>query len=475
MAIKSIGFGTKFVYGFGTVAYGIKDNGFNFLLLIFYNQLLGLPAQWVGLAIMVALVIDGFIDPLIGHFSDRFHSRLGRRHPFMYASALPCALLFYLLWNPPAGLSSGALFGYLLVTAIAVRALIALYEVPSAALLAELTEDYDIRTSLVAYRFFFGYFGAVLMGVIAFSVFLRPTAQQSVGVLNRAGYHGYSIAAAIIMLLSILISTAGTHHYIPYLRAPPAKRPFNLSQEAREIRAALANKPFLSMIAFGLFSSMALGLVATLSVYFYTYYWQLSADQISLLLVSALISAGVALVVAPWMTKRLDKKRGAIVASVIALLLAPAPIVLRLVGLFVSNSSPALMPILLIFTLAVGTMTVVSGALTTSMLADTVEENELRTAQRTEGLYFAAAFFVQKCVSGLGIFLAGLVLAWVKFPDGAKPGLVAPQVLRNLALIYVPFIVVLLGIAILCIAFYQIGRVTHNSNLRRLHEGRAGI
>jgi Na+/melibiose symporter-like transporter len=471
MAIKSIGFGTKFVYGFGTVAYGIKDNGFNFLLLIFYNQLLGLPAQLVGLAIMIALIIDGIVDPLIGHISDRFHSRLGRRHPFMYASALPCAVAFYFLWNPPAGLATGALFAYLLITAIIVRMLIALYEVPSAALLAELSEDYDVRTSLVAYRFFFGYLGAVLMGVIALSVFLRPTAEQSVGVLNRAGYHGYSIAAAIIMFLSILISTAGTHHYIPYLRSPPPKRAFKLSQEMREIRAALSNKPFLSMIAFGLFSSMAMGLVAILSVYFYTYYWQLSADQISELLLSALVSAAAALVVAPWMTRKLDKKRGAIVASLIALVLAPSPIVLRICGLFVGNSSPALMPILLLLTLVVGTMTVVFGALTTSMLADTVEQNELRTALRTEGLYFAAAFFVQKCVSGLGIFLAGLVLAWVHFPDGAKPGLIAPEVLRNLALTYVPLIVVLLGISIFCITFYQIGRAAHNSNLLKLREG----
>jgi len=141
MALGTIGPRTKLLYGFGTVAYGIKDNGFNFLLLIFYNQLLGLPAQRVGLAIMIALIIDGFSDPLIGHFSDRFHSRLGRRHFFMYISALPCALVYYLLWNPPTGLGASALFWYLLVTAILVRILIALYEVPSAALLAELGAD----------------------------------------------------------------------------------------------------------------------------------------------------------------------------------------------------------------------------------------------------------------------------------------------------------------------------------------------
>jgi Na+/melibiose symporter-like transporter len=469
MNLKPIGFATKLVYGFGTVAYGIKDNGFNFLLLIFYNQLLGLPAQRVGFAIMIALIIDGFVDPLIGHISDRFHSRLGRRHPFMYASALPCAVVFYFLWNPPTGLSTGALFWYLLLTAIVVRILIALYEVPSAALLAELTEDYDLRTSLVAYRFFFGYLGAVLMGVVALSVFLRPTAAQAVGLLNRAGYHGYSIAAAVCMFGSILISTAGTHHYIPYLRAPPPKRPFDLKQEAREIRAALNNRPFLATIACGVFSNMAFGLVATLSVYFYTYFWELTADQVSLLLLSALVSAGAALVVAPMVTKRLDKKRGAIAASLITVVLAPLPLVLRLGGWFVGNASPALMPILLIFTLVLGTLTVVSGALVTSMLADTVEENEIRTSQRTEGLYFAAAFFVQKCVSGLGIFAAGLILAWVKFPEGAKPGLVPPLVLRNLALAYIPFVVVLLAISIFCITFYRIGRATHNSNLALLH------
>jgi Na+/melibiose symporter-like transporter len=173
--------------------------------------------------------------------------------------------------------------------------------------------------------------------------------------------------------------------------------------------------------------------------------------------------------VAPVITKRLDKKRGAMAAALITLVLAPIPIVLRLCGWFVSNSSPALMPILLIFTLVLGTMTVVSSALVTSMLADTVEENEIRTSQRTEGLYFAAAFFVQKCVSGLGIFAAGLILAWVKFPEGARPGLVPPQVLRHLALTYIPLLMVLLGISIFCITFYRIGRATHNSNLARLH------
>jgi hypothetical protein len=61
----------------------------------------------------------------------------------------------------------------------------------------------------------------------------------------------------------------------------------------------------------------------------------------------------------------------------------------------------------------------------------------------------------------------------VKFPEGARPGLVPAKVLRDLALTYVPLIVVLLAISIFCIAFYRIGRAAHNANLSLLHADQA--
>ncbi|HXC22553.1 MAG TPA: MFS transporter, partial [Steroidobacteraceae bacterium] len=402
---------TKLMYGFGTVAYGVKDYGFNYLLLLFYNQVLGLPARMVGLAIMIALVVDGFVDPLIGHVSDRLHSRFGRRHPFMYASALPVALVYYFLWNPPAALGRGDLFAYLLITAIIVRMLIACYEIPSAALISEMTQDYDQRTSLVAYRFFFGVLGAVFIGVLAFAVYLQPSKTESVGLLNRAGYHGYSIAAAFVMFAAILISTAGTHRFIPYLRAAPPKRRFNLSAEIKELRAALSNRGLLAMLGTGCFGSMAAGIVATLSIYFATYFWRLSPDQLSVISLSALLSAMFALLLARFLSSRFDKKPAALATAIGALFLAPLTIALRLLHLFPENSSPALFPIILGITVIHTILMLLSATLLTAMLADTIEENEIQNRQRSDGLYFAAAFFVQKCVSGLGIFASGLVLS----------------------------------------------------------------
>jgi hypothetical protein len=147
--------GTKLLYGVGSVAYGVKDGAFKSFLLIYYNQVVGLPAGLVASAILLALVADSLLDPLIGQLSDGLRSRWGRRHPFMYASALPTAGSFLLLFMPPADWSQGALFGYIVVTSILVRTFIALYEIPSSALGPELSADYDERTAIMAYRYMF--------------------------------------------------------------------------------------------------------------------------------------------------------------------------------------------------------------------------------------------------------------------------------------------------------------------------------
>src|SRR5579872_5725434 len=153
---------TKLFYGLGSIAYGTKDQGFNQLLLFYYNRVLGLPALTVSLAIFIVLFCDAFVDPIVGQLSDRARTRLGRRHPFMYAAALPVAVSYYFLFNPPH-LQSQALFFYLVGVAIVVRIFISMYEIPSSAMAPEMTEDYDQRTSFLSYRYFFAVVGGVAM------------------------------------------------------------------------------------------------------------------------------------------------------------------------------------------------------------------------------------------------------------------------------------------------------------------------
>ena len=79
---------TKTAFGVGQIAEGVKNTAFSYFLLFFYHQVLGLSGTLTGLALFIATAFDALTDPLAGSFSDRFRHRFGRRHPFMYASAM---------------------------------------------------------------------------------------------------------------------------------------------------------------------------------------------------------------------------------------------------------------------------------------------------------------------------------------------------------------------------------------------------
>ena len=102
---SNLNFRTKFYYGFGSISFGIKNNGFSYFVLFVYSSVLGLPAWMTGLALNLVLIADAITDPLVGYYSDRTRSRWGRRHPFMYAAALPVAITYYFLWTPPESLT----------------------------------------------------------------------------------------------------------------------------------------------------------------------------------------------------------------------------------------------------------------------------------------------------------------------------------------------------------------------------------
>ncbi len=463
---------TKAAYGIGAVALGLKDNGFSYLLLLFYNQVIGLPAPTVGLAIMIALIADAMLDPVIGQVSDNWRSRWGRRHPFMYLSAVPIAVSYFLLWHPPIGWSEGAMFVYLIVIAMVIRTFIAMFEIPSAAMGAELTSDYHARTDLAAWRAAFNWYGGLIMVMLTFRVFLTPTAEQPVAQLNRAGYELYGLVSSLVMLVVILISAAGTHHRIRWMRQPTGARR-GAGAALRDMFQAMVNRALLPMLGAGVFNAMAYGLSVALSLYFNTYFWGFSADQVSFFILAQFGSSALALWISAPLSHRMGKRNAAILCKVLAPLFGLTPIVLRLLDLFPANGAALLLPIMLVFHLASVTAASVVAILVGSMCADVVEDHELKTGRRAEGVMAAANLFVNKTTSGIGIFASSMVLAFVGFPANAAPQGVDPQVLRDLALVYVPSLVTMHACAVLCIWRYRITRESHARTLELLAERRA--
>lgn len=464
--VRRVATATTLAYGFGAVAYGVKDNGFGTFLLLFYNQVIGLPSAQVGFIVMCALLLDAVIDPMIGVASDRTRGRWGRRHPWMYAAALPIALGWVALWNPPA-LSSGWTLAWLFGAAVVVRTAVSAYEVPSQALTPELTADYDERTRITAYRYIFGWAGGLLMLLAAYQLFLVPEPGQSNGLLNRTGYQGFAIAGAGAMLVAILVSAIGTHREIARLPQPHIERG-GVGVAFSELAGAVRNRPFLILMAAGLFAYTNQGISFALSNYLYSFVWRFETATFAWL--AAVLFAGVviAFVGAPAIARRVGKPRAAASMIAAAGLLQATPFALRLAGLFPTPDDPAMVPVLFaIYTLnsAVSVGTAILGA---SMMADVVEHSEVRTGRRSEGVFFAGAFFVQKCTSGIGIFVSGLILAAAGFPEGARPGQVDGATLDWLTILFAGTYLVLSMSAAWLFLHFPFGADEHRARVARL-------
>ncbi len=461
-----LNFRTKLFYGFGTVAFGVKDNGFSYLLLPFYNQVVGLSAPLVGFAILIAMMFDALVDPIIGQVSDNWRSRWGRRHPFMYAAAVPVAVSFLLLWNPPKW-SHEALFFYLIAVAVLIRGFISVYEVPSSALSAELSQGYDERTVLLSYRYFFGWIGGLVLYIITFRFLLVPDAHHPVGQTNPVGFSHYGFLAAGIMLFAILVSAAGTHDRIKTLRQV-APRKLGVGAMIREIFATWSHRSFLFLTLSGVATSMAAGLAASMNFYINTYFWGFSSAQISALALGVVASAFAALSLAPIVSRRFGKRAAAIAAMILSVTVGLTPMMLRVFGLAPANHTELLFLLVLVQSVISVACGIAGATLVSAMIADVVEDGELKTGRRAEGVYFSASIMVSKATSGLGIFAASAVLGLIRFPTGVRPDAVPAPTLIHMALTYAPIYAGLYVVGLLLMMGYSITRVTHAQTLEAL-------
>ena len=549
---SNLSFRTKFFYGFGSISFGIKNNGFSYFVLFVYSSVFGLPAWMAGLALNLILVADAITDPLVGYSSDRLRSKWGRRHPFMYAAAIPVAFTFYFLWTPPADLTDWQLFSYLLICATIIRVFITFYEVPSVALGPELTSNYVERTSLMSYRYFFGWFGGLTTYNLVWWVFED---KYEGGRFNPELWSEYGLIAAILIFIGIIVTSLGTHRHIPDLIKPPEKKKTIVPEEFQKDKSILNGKlslnfslpqiqytlkdlllflPLLAVkiifswilgniikfISFilamilpkkqikflqaleyfliglarevvetltintsykflffcGLLASVAGGIEAAFAIYFDSYFWQLDSDEMKIRGTSIYIAPVIAIFLAPLFSDKFGKKITVIYIWAFQIIFAALPFALRYMdlahgtSLFPSNDSPYLLPVLCVHVVINVAAGIIVFSTLSSMIMDLVEDIQLETGRREEGILFSARSFADKAISGFGLTIAGVILSVIAFPssteireiyDGTVPG----EILANLALWYIPICIVAFGSALVMVRGYSLSRSEHEKNV----------
>jgi len=416
---------TKLLYGVGQAAEGLKNGAFGVYLLFYYSQVLGLGASYAGIAVGVALVFDAVSDPLAGSVSDRFKSRFGRRHPFIYASIVPLAIAFYLLFSPPAGLSQLQLFSWLLVFAVLTRASMTLFHVPHLSLGAELSDDYSERTTVVGFRYFFSTFGALLAIGAGFGFFFAATDEFPVGQFNAGQYPGYAMAISVGMALLILLSALGTQRVALTLHQPAEKwrRERGLfSQLFFELSEAMSNYSFRWMFFGLLLVFLMVGVDLTLNLYMNTFYWELSTTENLLYFMAAPLGVMLGAFFTGAITRRIGKLPPVLWGVGGWMFCQSLPIVLRMLELLPTNGELSLSVFLVSVKFIQGLAVAQCLVSFNSMLADIVDEHELLTERRQEGIFFAAVAFSSKCTTGLGSVFAGVALDLMRSAPSSLSG-----------------------------------------------------
>ena len=468
-----LSFSTKLFQGIGAIPDTVKNWTFNTFILLYYNQILGVDPTRVSIALAIAIVFDAVSDPLVASLSDNLSTRWGRRHPLMLLGALPLGLAMYGVFAPPVGLGETGLFLWLTTCVILTRGLMTLYFVPWAAIAAELTDDYDERTSVMSFRFAIGWLIGVSFPLFVFTVVMPGTAEYPVGQLNPDRYWLLAACAGFLLSAGALATTLLTWREIPYLRThavAPAK--FSFLRALQELWRALQNRQFALVFVIVLLSSAISGTTANIGIYMTTYFWGLTTEDLRWFAVAS-VGALIAFPLVAATQRRWDKKNVLLVCSTISLFDGIILVTLRFLDVLPHNGEPMLLVVLVGMSTFGASIAVIQGILGASVVADVLDDHELRTHYRQEAMFNAALSFSGKAVSGLGIIVGGLILDLIALPRGVAPADVAPDTIMRLGLVVGVCVPLLHVIPISLITRYKITRRAHAEIRRALDARRA--
>ncbi len=448
--------------------------------MIYYNQVLGVSPALCGTAFLIASIVDAVSDPLVGALSDSVRTRWGRRHPFMFLSAFPLAVCFYLMYQPPDGLSEQALFLWFTATMIGVRLAKTFYAVPHSALGAELTDDYNERTSVWGWNWIVGVVGAVALGVFVMFVVFPSTPDYANGLLDPDRYWFLALFGAVFCFGAIMFCTLATADQIPFLHGEQslAERTGNYYRRFfrdtfANLRALVVNPSYLSVCLCWLILAISGGVIEIVATYTFVYAFDFSTEQIALRDIVRVPGVLLVVVLAAWLTRVMDKKYTVISMIAVTTFLVGLPYCLRLIGWFPENGTIWLVIAFFgIWGLGFITLPVVPVVID-SQLVDVADEHELETGNRAEGMIFAVRTFAIKLTQGLGGLIGGFGLEIIGFPDDAATQGVSAEVIDGLLFMMGPLYYIIvyggLGFAFM----YRIDKQRHEEILQALETRRA--
>ena len=437
----------KLIWGSGGAADNILYNGMNSLLLPIFNVGLGVDAVKLGIAIGLPRILDAITDPIIGNFSDNLRTRWGRRRPLIFFGVIFAALLVGLLFSPPRSFGEEQLFWWFLSVCALFYVAYTFFMIPYSALGLEITDDYNERTRVLAWRPYMGL--AVGLGIpwlYKLCFMLGPTEAEgarSVGWIMAAVAVGLGVIPALF--LKERPQSATSEQPLPLIKS---------------LTVTFSNRAFLALtscilcILLGMFMAGPLGLYLSL---FYIFEGNKEfAATFGGITGMILLGAGfLGLPFGTWLSSHFGKRHA---------MLSMLGLSLLFIGLTWWLFTPANPWLSVIPAFVTGFALNGCFLIGVSMLGDVCDADQLATGRRREGIYSASLEFGKKMAIALSTLLSGYVLAATGFDQ--KLDIQTDSTLLALRVGYIAVIGIALGISALSIWFYPLTH-TQAAEIRR--------
>jgi GPH family glycoside/pentoside/hexuronide:cation symporter len=437
---------SKVLLGMGDHTLNLTLTALSVLYVFYLTEHIGLRPALAGSVLLIGRFVDAITDPLMGRISDRTRTRMGRRRPYFLLGAVPFAFSFGLLWVDIGLQSQAAMFAFYAGVYILYSLCATVITVPYLAVLPEVAPTYDERNSLNAYRAALAITGT-LVGGAAF----RPLAQYFGG--GSDGFEAAALAAGAWLVwpwFAICLSVRE--------RPPPARHV--QGGFAQALRTLATHRSYRLITGLYLSGRIAMDLIGMILVFYFAY-WLRRPGDFEIMFVLFLVTAAASLPIWMRIAPHVDKRTLFIAGS--------CWWGLSQLTLFAITPEWPRLLVLVLPTMAAAGYAIVD-MMPWSMLADVVDEDELRTGERREGLYSGVFGFLRKLAGALGVWIAGLVLDAAGFVPGAEQSETTLWAIRGLTAV-APALFLAIGAWIA--SKYSLGREQHAEILLQLQERHA--
>jgi sugar (glycoside-pentoside-hexuronide) transporter len=436
----------KLGFALGDHTINLSLSALSLFYLFFLTQVVGLRPTLASAVLLLGRAVDAFTDPAMGRISDRTRWGWGRRRPYFVIGAIPFGLSFAALWMQVPFESTLAKFAYYAAAYIAYSLSSTVLAVPYMALLPEMALGYQERTSISTYRAAFSVLGSLVSAAL-----ILPMTEWFGG-----GGVGFQYTG---LVLAIWLTVPWAVVYLATWERPAFRREEHL-HFLDGLKVLVRNGTYRRLVALYLCGRIAVDVVGAMLLFYFTYWLRRPGDfpiMVALLLVTVVFSLPLWLRISRTVDKHTVFVFGCVwwIGAQFALLAA----------------APG-WPREIIFVVAVlaGFGYAVADLMPWAMIGEVVDQDELMTGERREGIYTGFLTFLRKLGGAAGVAMAAVALEFAGFDGQGEP---PESALRAIRVVTSMGPALFLALAAWAAFAYPLGRVAHARIVEEL-EARRG-